>query len=50
MPFTLVTDEMVGVNPNAIYVYLKINNERWIVGENRFQDLMKELQIEDFAI
>src|SRR5690349_9630215 len=50
MPFTLVTDEMVAVNPNALYVYLGVNNERWIVGENRFHDLMKELHIEDFTI
>jgi isoleucyl-tRNA synthetase len=50
MPFTLVTDEMVAVNPNALYVYLEVNNERWIVGENRLHDLMKELHIEDFTI
>jgi isoleucyl-tRNA synthetase len=50
MPFTLVTDEMVAVNPDALYVYLEVNNERWIVGENRFHDLMKELHIEDFTI
>ena len=50
MPFTVITDEMVGVNPNALYVYVKVKNERWIVGENRLQDLMQELHIEDFAI
>jgi isoleucyl-tRNA synthetase len=50
MPFTVITDEMVGVNPNALYVYVKVKNERWVVSENRLQDLMKELHIEDFAI
>src|SRR6476659_11290305 len=50
MPFTLVTDEMVAVNPNALYVYFEVNYERWIVGDNRFHDLMKELHIEDFTI
>src|ERR671928_1053785 len=50
MPFTLVTDEMVAVNPNANYVYIKVNNERWIVGESRLQDLSKELRIESFAV
>ena len=50
MPFTVITDEMVGVNPNALYVYVKVKNERWVVGENRLQDLMQELRIEDFAI
>lgn len=50
LPFTVITDEMVGVNPNAIYVYLKVNNEKWIVSENRLADLMKELHIEGFTI
>ncbi|HZC21329.1 MAG TPA: class I tRNA ligase family protein, partial [Nitrososphaeraceae archaeon] len=50
MPFTVITDEMVGVNPDALYVYVKVKNERWVVSENRLQDLMKELHIEDFAI
>src|SRR5919202_427036 len=50
MPFTLVTDEMVAVNPNADYVYIKVNNEKWIVGESRLQDLSKELHIESFVI
>jgi len=52
MPFTLVTDEMVGVNPKADYNYLRVaaSNERWIVGADRTQDLMKELRIEDYQI
>ena len=24
MPFTIITDEMVGVNPNANYVYVSV--------------------------
>src|SRR5919199_909517 len=50
MPFTVVTNEMVAVNPNANYVYIKVNNERWIVGESRLQDLSKELRIESFVV
>jgi len=50
MPFTVVTDEMVAVNPNANYVYIKVNNEKWIVGESRLQDLSKELHIESFVV
>jgi isoleucyl-tRNA synthetase len=50
MPFTIVTDEMVGVNPKADYNYVRANNERWIVGADRMQELMKELRIEDYAI
>ncbi|MDQ3908975.1 MAG: class I tRNA ligase family protein, partial [Thermoproteota archaeon] len=52
MPFTIVTDEMVGVNPKADYNYVRINNhqELWIVGANRMNDLMRELHIEDFSV
>ena len=53
MPFTIVTDEMVGVNPKADYNYVRINDsggELWIVGSERMNDLMKELHIEDFSV
>jgi isoleucyl-tRNA synthetase len=50
MPFTVVTDEMIAVNPNANYVYIKVNNEKWIVSESRLQDLTKELHIESFVV
>ena len=52
MPFTIVTDEMVGANPKADYNYVRINdgNELWIVGADRMNDLMKELRIEDFTV
>ena len=51
MPFTIVTDEMVGANPKADYNYVRINNnELWVVGADRMKDLMKELHIEDFTV
>jgi isoleucyl-tRNA synthetase len=52
MPFTIVTDEMVGANPKADYNYVRINGsgELWIVGSNRMNDLMKELHIENFRV
>src|SRR5918996_6342745 len=52
MPFTIVTDEMVGANPKADYNYVRINGsgELWIVGSDRMNDLMKELHIEDFRV
>jgi isoleucyl-tRNA synthetase len=53
MPFTIITDEMVGANPKADYNYVRINNnggELWIVGSDRMNDLMKELHIEDFRV
>lgn len=52
MPFTIITDEMVGVNPEAEYNYLRLagSGERWIVGADRMPDLMKELRIDDYAV
>ncbi len=51
MPFTIVTDEMVGANPKADYNYVHIkNDELWIVGADRMNDLMKELHIEEFTV
>jgi isoleucyl-tRNA synthetase len=50
MPFTLVTDELIGVNPNATYVYVNINNEVWIIAENRLQALMSELRLTDYYV
>jgi isoleucyl-tRNA synthetase len=50
MPFTLVTDELIGVNPDATYVYLTANNETWIVSENRLHELMAELGITNYKV
>lgn len=50
MPFTLVTDELVGVNPDANYVYININTEVWIIAENRLQALMSELRVTDYHV
>ncbi len=51
MPFTVITDEMVGVNPKANYVFVQVSNkEVWVVGEDRLQELLKELRIEEFTV
>jgi isoleucyl-tRNA synthetase len=54
MPFTLITDELVGVHPDARYVLVSVKDnekyEKWIVSENRLNDLMFELKIKDYAI
>ncbi len=50
MPFTLVTDELIGVNPKADYAYVSLKNERWIVGYDRLDHLMKELHIENYTV
>ncbi len=33
MPFTLVTDAMVGFQPKEDYAYVKVENEIWVVGK-----------------
>ena len=54
MPFTIITDELVAINSDALYVLItvKIDNkyEKWIVSEKRLNDLMFELKISDFKI
>jgi isoleucyl-tRNA synthetase len=50
MPFTLVTDAMVGLNPEENYCYVKVNGETWIVGEKRLQELMQEIKVEKYSI
>jgi isoleucyl-tRNA synthetase len=50
MPFTLITDELVGVNPDANYVYVEAEKEVWIAAETRLEELMNELHIEIYKI
>jgi isoleucyl-tRNA synthetase len=56
MPFTIVTDEMVGVNPGASYSYVWVTKEnmaggeRWVVGSDRLAELMKELRVDDYKV
>lgn len=50
MPFTVVTDEMVGVNPDADYLYINVNNEKWIVAEKRLEQLKSELKIKEYSV
>ncbi|MEM2339046.1 MAG: isoleucine--tRNA ligase, partial [Nitrososphaerales archaeon] len=50
MPFTVVTDELVGVNPNAKYAYVLVNNELWIIALERVEFVMKELGINEYKV
>ena len=50
MPFTLVTDAMVGVNPKENYVCFEpeseeLKGERWIIGESRCKDLRERFDM-----
>ncbi|MGI0094333.1 MAG: class I tRNA ligase family protein, partial [Nitrosotalea sp.] len=50
MPFTLVTDTMVGLNPDENYVHVKVGDETWLVGEKRLEEFMKEAKIENYTV
>ena len=50
MPFTLVTDAMVGLHPEEDYVYVKVEDETWIVGKTRLEEFMTEVKIEKFIV
>ena len=50
MPFTLVTDAMVGFNPDEEYVYVSVGSETWIIGKIRLEEFMKEAKMEDYKV
>ncbi|HET6518094.1 MAG TPA: isoleucine--tRNA ligase [Nitrosopumilaceae archaeon] len=50
MPFTLVTDAMVGLNPNEDYHYVKVENETWVIGKTRLEEFLKEARVESHSI
>jgi len=50
MPFTLVTDMMLAVHPEAEYVKIKVGEEKWIVVKQRAEPVMQELGIENYEI
>lgn len=50
MPFTLVTDAMVGLNPDEEYHYIIVNNEKWVVGKTRLEEFLKEVKVEEYSI
>ncbi len=50
MPFTLVTDAMVGFKPDEDYVHVKVEDETWIVGKTRLEEFMAEVKIENYSI
>lgn len=50
MPFTLVTDAMVGLQPKEDYAYVKVENETWIVGKTRLEAFMEDVKIKEYEI
>ncbi len=50
MPFTLVTDMIIGVNPNEEYARVEVGNEVWILARARVEPIMEELEIEGYKV
>ncbi len=54
MPFTVITDEIVGTKPTSEYCYASIRlpgkNETWIIGAERLEPLMRELHVESYSV
>jgi len=48
MPFTLVTDIMMAVHPEAEYAKVKVGEEKWILVKQRVEPVMRELGIENY--
>ncbi|MDG6963709.1 MAG: class I tRNA ligase family protein [Nitrososphaerota archaeon] len=46
MPFTVVTDELVGVKPDSEYEYVAVGDEVWVVNSGRKEALGKELGVQ----
>ncbi len=50
MPFTIITDTMLAVHPEAEYAKVKVNNEKWIIVKQRVEPVMQELGIDEYEI
>jgi len=50
MPFTLVTDTMLAVHPEAEYAKVKVGNEKWVLAKQRVEPVMQELKVEGYQI
>jgi isoleucyl-tRNA synthetase len=50
MPFTIITDLMLAVHPEAEYAKVKVGKEKWIIVKNRVEPVMQELGIEKYEI
>ena len=50
MPFTVATDTMLAVKPEAEYVKVKVGEEIWIMMGQRVEPIMQELGIKCFMI
>ena len=50
MPFTIATDTMLAVRPDAEYAKVKVNGEIWVMAQKRVEPVMQELEITKYEI
>jgi isoleucyl-tRNA synthetase len=50
MPFTIITDTMLAVHPQAEYAKVKVGDERWIMARQRVESVTQELDIKKYEI
>jgi isoleucyl-tRNA synthetase len=50
MPFTLITDMMLAVNPTTEYAKVRVENETWILAKQRIEPVMQELKVESYEV
>ena len=50
MPFTIITDTMLAVRPEAEYAKVKVGGEVWIMARKRVEPIMQELGIKKYQI
>jgi isoleucyl-tRNA synthetase len=50
MPFTIITDTMLAVQPDAEYAKVQVGNETWIMVKQRVEAVMQELKITKYQI
>jgi isoleucyl-tRNA synthetase len=50
MPFTIITDTMLAVQPDAEYAKVQVDNETWIMVKQRVEAVMQELKITKYQI
>jgi isoleucyl-tRNA synthetase len=50
MPFTVITDTMLAVQPTADYVKVQVGSEVWIMVKQRVEPVMAELEIKNYQV
>ncbi len=50
MPFTIITDTMLAVKPDAEYAKVRVDGEFWIIARQRVEPVMQDLAIEKYEV